>query len=448
MDQFTVVHFSLIAGVLITALLIGHLLRQRRSPAATLGWIIFMVSAPWLAVPVYLTLGTRKLAGRVPPALQPLPVEADTPLARLLASAGVPPPRPGNRVRWHRDGSAAWDQLIELVDGSTRTLDVELFVLRDDTRGNRFMEKLAARAEAGVRVRLLIDGIGSLLLARRGLRRLRAAGVEVSWFIPLLHRPLRGRTNLRNHRKLVIADHARAWSGGRNVADEYFAADSEWIDLSFSIAGGAVADLAQLFAADWAFARNQAPESDVPTAAETGGQTVQIIPSGPSLARDTLHELMLTACYGAQHRIWIATPYFVPDEALQQALVLAARRGVEVRLLLPRRSNHRLADLARARYLRELVAAGAIVKTVPDAMQHAKALLADELALAGSANVDLRSLFLNFELGCLFLSVSDNEALAAWLARLDALAIDYQPPPDRWGRGLIEGLVLLVGFQI
>lgn len=448
MGQFTVLHFSLIAGVLITALLIGHLLRQRRSPAATLGWIVFMVSAPWLAVPVYLTLGTRKLAAPAQPALRPLPSDADTPLARLLASAGVPPPRPGNQVIWHRDGDAAWDALIAVVDSSTRTLDVALFLLRDDTRGSRFMEKLAARAEAGVRVRLLIDGIGSLLLARRGLRRLRAAGVATAWFIPLLHRPLRGRTNLRNHRKLAIADHARAWTGGRNVADEYFAADSTWIDLSFSIAGPAVADLAHVFAGDWAFARKRLAEPDVVVPAVAGEQTVQIVPSGPALARDTLHELMLTACYGAQRRIWIATPYFVPDEALQQALVLAARRGVEVRLLLPRRSNHRLADLARARYLRELAAAGAIIKVVPDAMLHAKALLADDLALAGSANVDLRSLFLNFELGCLFLSASDSEALAAWLTRLDAMTIEYQPPTDRWGRGLIEGLVLLVAFQI
>ncbi|MGV8990578.1 MAG: phospholipase D-like domain-containing protein [Thiobacillus sp.] len=448
MGQLTVLHFSLIAGVLITALLIGHLLRQRRSPAATLGWIIFMVSAPWLAVPVYLTLGTRKLATLPQPASHPFPTEAGTPLARLLASAGVPPPRTGNQVTWHRDGDAAWDELIAVVDGSTRTLDVALFLLRDDARGSRFMEQLATRAEAGVRVRLLIDGIGSLLLARHGLRRLRAAGVEVAWFIPLLHRPLRGRTNLRNHRKLVIADHARAWTGGRNVADEYFAADSEWIDLSFGVAGPAVADMAQVFAADWAFARKQTPATDDHMPAAVGMSTVQVIPSGPTLARDTLHELMLSACYSAQHRIWIATPYFVPDEALLQALVLAARRGVEVRLLLPQQSNHRLADLARARYLRELVAAGAIIKVIPHAMLHAKALLADDLALAGSANVDLRSLFLNFELGCLFLSTSDSEALASWLSRLNGMADEYVSPPDRWGRGLLEGLVLLAAFQI
>ena len=448
MGQLTALHFSLIAGVLVTALLIGHLLPQRRSPAATLGWIVFMVSAPWLAVPVYLTLGTRKLAAPAAPVSYPLPTEADTPLARLLASAGVPPPRTGNQVSWHHDGEAAWDELIAIINGSMRTLDVTLFLLRDDARGGRFMEQLATRAEAGVRVRLLIDGIGSLLLARNGLRRLRAAGVEVAWFIPLLHRPLRGRTNLRNHRKLVIADHARAWTGGRNVADEYFAADSVWIDLSFGVAGPAVADMAQVFSADWAFARKQTPDADVKRAVAAGLSTVQVIPSGPALARDTLHELMLTACYSAQCRIWIATPYFVPDEALQQALVLAARRGVEVRLLLPRRSNHRMADLARARYLRELVAAGAIIKAIPHAMLHAKALLADDLTLAGSANVDLRSLFLNFELGCLFLSPADSEALASWLSRLDAMADEYVPPRDRWGRGLLEGLVLLAAFQI
>ena len=406
-----------------------------------------MVSAPWLAVPLYLTLGTRKLTTPPRPASYLLPAEANTPLARLLASAGVPPPRTGNRVNWHRDGDAAWDELITIVNGSTCTLDIALFLLRDDARGSRFMEQLATRAEAGVRVRLLIDGIGSLLLARHGLRRLRSAGVEVVWFIPLLHRPLRGRTNLRNHRKLVIADHARAWTGGRNVADEYFSANSEWIDLSFGVAGPAVADMAQVFAADWAFARKQTPDTDVDIPIAAGISTVQVIPSGPALARDTLHELMLTACYSAQHRIWIATPYFVPDEALQQALVLAARRGVNVALYLPLHSNHRLADLARARYLRELVAAGAHVKVVPNAMLHAKALLADNLALAGSANVDLRSLFLNFELDCLFLSKTDCHELETWLTRLDATTVTHHPPADQWGRGLIEGLVLLAAFQ-
>jgi len=447
MSQITALHFSLIAGVLITGLLIGHLLRQRRSPAATLGWIVFMVSAPWLAVPLYLMLGTRKLVRFPHPPLVASPHANDPPLARLLASAGVPPPREGNQVHWHEDGNLAWEALVTLVERCEHSLDVSLFLLRNDTRGGDFMRRIAARAKAGVQVRLLVDGIGSLLLARRCLRRLRATGVTIVWFIPLLHRPLRGRTNLRSHRKLVIADRARAWTGGRNIADEYFAADSLWVDLSFTLAGPAVADLMEVFEADWAFARKR-PINTAAVPLTVGDCTVQVVPSGPAHPHDTLHELMLTACYAAQRRIWIATPYFVPDESLQQALVLAARRGVEVRLTLPLRSNHRLADLARARYLRELIAAGALIKVVPDAMLHAKALLADDLALAGSANVDLRSLFLNFELDCLFLSQADCDALAAWLTRLDAMTHPYQPPADQWGRGLIEGLVLLVAFQI
>lgn len=311
----TVLHVSLIVGVLITAVLIGHLLRQRRSPAATVGWIIFMISAPWLAVPVYLTLGTRKLAIATPSVSTADPVETGTPLMRLLASAGLPPPRHGNAVIWHANGESAWTELMEMVAGSTRSLDVLLFLLRDDAYGTRFMDSLAARAQAGVQVRLLIDGIGSLPLARRSLQRLRQAGVQTAWFIPLLHRPLRGRTNLRNHRKLVIADHARAWTGGRNVADEYFAADDRWIDLSFSIAGPAVADLANLFAADWAFTHKQTEwfRASIPPAA--GDRTVQIVPSGPALARDTLHELMLTA-------LWRAPPH------LDRHALFRARRSV------------------------------------------------------------------------------------------------------------------------
>lgn len=448
MSQFTALHFSLIAGVLVTALLIGHLLRQRRSPAATLGWIIFMVSAPWLAVPAYLTLGTRKLKSQTLPASQLFSTDVDTPLARVLASAGVPPPREGNQVTWDRDGPAAWEALCEVVASSTRTLDVGLFLLHDDIRGKQFMAQLAARAQAGVRVRLLLDGIGSMQMVRRNLRLLRADGVETAWFIPVLHAPSRGRTNMRNHRKLVIADDAVAWSGGRNVGDAYFAADSVWIDLSYTLAGPAVNDLARLFAADWTFATKTAVNMEAAIPARVGTQIVQIVPSGPTLARDTLQELMLTACYGAQRRIWIATPYFIPDEALQQALVLAARRGVSVRLFLPRRSNHRLADIARTRYLRDLIAAGATIRVLPDAMLHAKAVLADDLALAGSANIDLRSLFLNFELNCLFLSPADSLVLANWFTKLEVLTVDHMPAPARMGLGLIEGLVLLVAFQI
>lgn len=447
MNHLTVVHVSLLIGVLFTALLIGHILRQRRAPAATLAWVIFMLALPWLAVPLYLAIGTRKFGLREMLTVHRVESNSD-PLECLLVSAGVPPDRGGNCVEWHADGDAAWSALRDLIASAAQSLDIMLFLLRDDARGNAFIQQLCERARAGVPVRLLLDGIGALLLSRRAVRRLRAAGVSVVWFIPLLHRPFRGRSNLRNHRKLALADGQRAWSGGRNVAAEYFAADVVWTDLSYTLAGPVASDLQALFNSDWAFACRQPLQAPPPVSAPAGDSRVQIVPSGPRLSRDTLAETLLTACYGASRRIHAVTPYFVPDDALQQALCLAARRGVAVRLILPQRSNHRLADIARARYLRELAIAGVCVRLVPDAMVHAKALLIDDLALAGSANLDLRSLFLNFELMCLFRSPADADALAQWLARLDARAQDYALQRAPAWRELVEGLVLLTAFQI
>jgi cardiolipin synthase len=438
-------HLALVAGTLAMLSFAAHILRQRRSPAATLGWLLFMLLLPWFAVPLYLAIGTRKLAPRRIAAAPPLPCTSDDAVDRLLAHAGISPAG-ATRVALHADGAEAWRALIEVAGSARATLDVELFILAADARGEDFMTQLAARARAGVRVRLLIDGIGSLRLARARLAGLRAAGVEVAWFIPLLHRPLRGRTNLRNHRKLVVADGARAWLGGRNLAREYFAADDAWTDLSLNVEGEVATMLGHGFERDWRFAV-RAPAPPVP--APPAGARLAVLPAGPDQPGDTLHDVLMTACYTARRRIVAVTPYFVPDEALLQALCLAARRGVAVRLILPARSNHRLADWVRARALRELAAAGATIRLVPGAMVHAKALLFDDtLGLVGSANLDIRSLFLNFELMLLLRAPADVAALDVWCARLDARADDARLPPAGPLREAAEGLVLLAAFQI
>ncbi len=438
-------HLALIAGTLAMLSFAAHILRQRRSPAATLGWLLFMLLLPWFAVPLYLAIGTRKLAPRRPAQCVVPGVAGDDAVERLLAHSGIAPCGAG-RLRMHADGAEAWQALQDLIRDARTTLDVGLFLLADDAHGTAFMDALAARVRAGVRVRLLIDGVGSLRVGRGSLRALRAAGVETAWFIPLLHRPLRGRTNLRNHRKIVVADGARAWTGGRNVADEYFAADGVWTDLSLQVEGEAAAVMQQGFERDWHFAvRVPAPVADV----STRGTRMTVLYSGPDQAGDTLHDVLMTACYTARRSIVLVTPYFVPDEALLQALCLAARRGVEVSLILPARSNQRLAVWVRARALRELAAAGASIRLVPDAMVHAKAMLFDDtLGIAGSANLDIRSLFLNFEMVLLMREAGDVAALAAWCARLDARAQDAELPPAGALREAAEGLVLLAAFQI
>jgi cardiolipin synthase len=286
------------------------------------------------------------------------------------------------------------------------------------------------------------------------VRRLRACGAQVAWFVPPLHRPLHGRTNLRNHRKMVVADASRLWSGGRNLAAEYFegtATKPAWADLSIDTAGPLAAELNGIFLADWGFATGETVASATAPSGAPGVRytdLAQALPSGPDYADDTLHAVLLLACYRAQTSIAIATPYFVPDESLLQALCLAARRGVRVRLLLPARSNHRLADLARARALQQAATAGVQIQLYP-AMLHAKLVVIDEVwLLLGSANFDSRSLFLNYEL---MIALRDRATLAQTLAWFNASAGAAQPwtaPAPGILRNFGDGLLLWLAFQM
>lgn len=452
--HLTLLQISLAVGTLFAVLLVGHILRQRRNPASTLAWLLFVVTLPWLAVPVYLTFGTRKLQPRLAGATAPRHMALEnTPLGRLLDSAAVSPLRSGHAVQWHADGEAAHRALMHILEHARHRLDISLFLLRDDAAGRAFCDALVARAADGVAVRLLIDGVGSFLLRRPFIARLQEAGVAVTWFIPLLHRPFRARSNLRNHRKLVLADGHLAWLGGRNVADEYFAPDTQWVDMSLTLSGPAVADLAQLFDSDWGFATRTrpalSPAGHEPTAdAVVASCRAQVIAAGPDHVRDLLHESIMQLVYTAQRRIVVTTPYYIPDDALQLGLCLAARRGVAVTLLLPARSNHRLADIARGPYLRELAGAGVQVQLLPKAMLHAKVWRIDDDAFAGSANLDLRSLFLNYELMLRVCGEAETAWLDAWLNTLIARSHPAPDTPAGLVQEMLEGAVLLTAFQL
>ncbi|MEJ2452877.1 MAG: phospholipase D-like domain-containing protein [Candidatus Thiodiazotropha sp.] len=445
-------HLATLLGGALVVLLSVDILRARRSPSATWGWLLFMLTLPWLAIPLYLSLGKRKLE----PVLSQQVVHAVSEeggseangLQRLLASHAVPAARGGNRTRFHADGETALQALLSLITDARKSLELCIYLVSDDATSRSIFSQLQNAASRGVEVRLLLDGIGSFLYPRKRVRELRAAGIQVAWFIPLLHRPFRGRTNLRNHRKLALADGSRAWLGGRNLAQESFEGNARWVDLSFDLEGPVVLQLAQVFAADWRFATGiqMSAKAEVEPA---GTGRVQVITSGPDTPGEPLHDLLLSALFRARKRIVAVTPYFVPDESLQRALCLAAMRGVQVTLIMPRRSNHRLADFTRSRYLRELWRSGVHVKLIAGSMVHAKGVVVDDkLALAGSANLDLRSLFLNFELVCLFTSETDVNALGVWLNELGERADVYLPPPTGRWREIVEGLVLLLAFQM
>ena len=472
-------HVAFMAAGLLTYLVVTRVRRQRRHPYAALAWVMGIAAFPYLGLPLFLVFGTRKVVRPATPR-QPAPAGPWAALAplwatRLLAALGVAGARPQAVVRFESDGEAALAQLQRVIGAARHTLDLCTYVLGDDEVGAAVAAALADRARAGVRVRLLVDSIGSLKSAHSHDAMLKNAGVRTRLFMPALGRPGRGRVNLRNHRKLLIADGEVVWSGGRNLANEYFigrVGEPPWLDLSFAAEGALAAQAQALFDGDWRiargarqalrlgyaerFARQQALEqpSDAadyaaaPSTDATFTSLAQWVPSGPDFHEDVLHALLVSAAFHAEQRLLLATPYYVPDEAVQEALVLAAKRGLQITLLLPRRSNHRLADWARGRAVRELVEAGVDVRLLP-AMLHAKAVVVDDvLALCGSANLDSRSLFINYEAMAAFYGRAEIDWLADWINAHAAQAEPASAKPPSWLRDIGEGIVATLAFQL
>ena len=457
-------HGIVVAFGLFVYVAVARSLPQRRDPSAAVAWVVALVLVPYVAVPLYLLFGSRKLRMRDAPQLPPVAPAAagDDEAASLWArrlgrSMGLLPAAPYRALVIHADGAESRRAALAVIAEARETLDVCTFILARDRLGEEIAEALRERARAGVHVRVLIDGIGAWLSGRLDLRSLRHADVDAVTFVPPFRAILRGRANLRNHRKMIVADRARLWCGGRNFAAEYFEGDPDrnkaaWHDLSFDLRGEIAARATDQFDEDWAYATRRAQhERRAPTTAPpppADASLAQLVPSGPEQADDTVQALLVSGCFRAERRIVVATPYFIPDATLLMALALAARRGVVVDIVMPRRSNHRLADVAWHRPLRELAAAGARLWFTP-MMLHAKAVVVDEqLALAGSANLDLRSLFLNYELMVAFYEPSDIVRFAGWVERERTAAVRFLPTEPGLLRDLSEGLLLWLAFQL
>jgi len=350
-------HLEIVIIVILTLLAAIVILQQRRTPQSTAAWLLFIIALPWVAVPLFLGLGFRKQSSRY------------SPVHFLKGETGGPPPRPvhtldatmqyfglpaaahGQDLRLLGDPTAAHEAVMALIQGSEKRIDALFYIVANDDTGRIFVDALTERAKAGVKVRLLMDRLGTLRGPAAALRRLRAAGGDVRFYSPLLQVPGSGHLNLRNHRKMIIADDARVFSGGMNIGAHYLgptALQDGWTDLAFLLEGRAVQSFGDVFRSDWGVASGEALDPAPSVAAHTGGTaTVQLVPSGPDITEDPLHDGLIRALHLAEARIWLVTPYFVPTEALGAALTTAARRGVDVRVLVPERSNQRLADFAR-----------------------------------------------------------------------------------------------------
>ena len=450
------VHTLIIVISLLTYVLTTRLERTRRPPSIAIAWVLSLIALPYFALPVYLIFGRRKVRRKasrgsgVPPPGRHWAEE-------LIESFGLTGAAPAS-VRLHEDGGASAAALFATMSSAVSRLDICTYILGNDAFGREATLRMMERARSGVQVRLLIDGVGAIQLPRSCFRQWQEAGIETAVFSPLFARRTQGPRNLRNHRKMAIADGARLWAGGRNLAAEYFLGlpgAPPWRDLSFDLDGPVANAAACQFEADWVAAGGKpavpavaTPPAAPATAPDPAAGRAQFLPSGPDQAEDTVQALLIDACFRARHRIIAVTPYFVPDAALEMAMRLAARRGVRIDLCIPATSNHRLPDFVRHRALRALSEVGVGIHLLPY-MNHAKAVVFDSsLAVSGSVNLDSRSLLLNYECAVVFYGIREIDWLANWI---QALIPESQPfdchAPGLW-RDIAEGLLLTVAYQL
>jgi cardiolipin synthase A/B len=451
--RVTVHSLAVLTGVL-TYVLTTRVERDRRPPSIAIAWVLGMIAVPYLVLPMYLLFGRRKLPRRILP-WSGIGAHCRHWAEDLIESFGLPACAPAV-IHMHRDGAESAAALFDAMSSARRRLDICTYILGDDPFGRRAMQCMIDCARRGVLVRLLIDGVGALQLRRSCVEELNRAGVETAVFSPLFARKTQGPRNLRNHRKMVIADAALLWAGGRNIAAEYFVGlgkSKPWLDLSFDLRGPVAAAGAAQFEADWVAAGGKpilpdAAPGPVELAFDSGTARAQFVPSGPDQAEDTVHALLIDACFRSRSRMLAVTPYFVPDAALETAMRLAARRGVAIELCIPAVSNHRLADFVRSRALRTLAGAGARIHLLPY-MIHAKAVVFDQsLAISGSVNLDSRSLLLNYECAVVFYGETEIDWLSNWIHALipDSRPFDCRQPGLL--RDIAEGLLLTVAYQL
>lgn len=401
-----------------------------RSSQSAIAWSLFLIISPLLALPLYLLFGGRKFSGYINARR-----EGNEPLQRLVQEIGAQLPDrakarfteqesdhqvlarlanmpffAGNDSRLLIDGEATFEAIFSAIDAATEYVLVQFFIVKDDGLGRELQQRLVNKARQQVRVYFLYDSVGSNALPGSYIKTLQQAGVETSAFGGGGRRggyPFR--VNFRNHRKIVVVDGRSAFVGGHNVGDEYLGKSENpvlrpWRDTHVMVEGPAVLGVQLAFIEDWYWMTQEIITVRIePAYAKDANQRVLVLPSGPADELDTCGLLFTELINSARQRIWIVSPYFVPDAPVISALQLAALRGVDVRIMLPEKPDHLLVYLAKFSYLEETLPSGIKFFDYRRGFLHNKVVLVDQqIAGVGTANLDNRSFRLNFEITLLF----------------------------------------------
>jgi cardiolipin synthase A/B len=403
--------------------------RPNREPESRIAWVVVVLALPVFGIFAYLMLGETSVGRRNQKAMQAVihevreraiehaeNVDIDPGIPPLYAhlfrvghSISGFPPVPGNRAQLMAGSVASIDSMVADIDAARFQVSVLFYIWLTDGSGARVAQALQRAARRGVTCRVMVDGLGSRALLKSDLwDQMRSAGVRTAVALPLgnvLLRPLQGRVDLRNHRKIIVIDSYITYCGSQNCADQEFrvkARYAPWVDAVVRLEGPIARQNELLFATDWAVYTGEDAGGDevaeCEAAAHADGTIAQVIASGPTQRPTAMPELFVSLLFTARRELVVSTPYYVPNQAMQAALCAAAYRGVQTTLLLPARNDSREVAGASRSYYAELLAAGVRIHEYVGGLLHSKTLTLDgDITLIGSANMDRRSFELNFE---------------------------------------------------
>jgi cardiolipin synthase len=425
---FTATLFLLIHVLVQLGFIVRVLLRPHREPASRIAWVLVILAFSVVGITAYILFGETNLgrghAERMRAVIKALPDTSassgkpdalqftDTPLRyahlfQLGKTINGFHPVDGNQARLLPDSNAAIDAMVADIDAAREHVHLLFYIWLPDNNGCKIVEALKRAAARGVTCRAMADSLGSRLMTQsEHWRSMRKTGVHLGVALaignPLL-RPLKRRIDLRNHRKIVVVDHAVTYCGSQNCADPEFrikAKYAPWVDAMIRFEGPIARQNQYLFAADWGAETGEdlGPLLDRPIARLPQGFPAQVIGTGPTVRYSAMPEMFETLMYAARKELVISTPYYVPDEAMQAALCASARRGVDTTIIFPARNDSWIVGAASRSYYKDLLTAGVRIFEYQGGLLHTKSLTVDgEVTLIGSANMDRRSFELNYE---------------------------------------------------